>query len=135
MTRMAILPQHDRDVGTMGYERDRRSSRIFIRKRIVVSGKNKTGRRFRETCETIVINAHGCLLYTEQPLVLDTLLSLTNPFTQEEQEARIVFLGNDSERGRRVGIEFLTPAPHFWGIEFAQPDWPAYAAQSTVPQN
>jgi len=22
-----------------------------------------------------------------------------------------------------VGIEFLTPAPHFWGVEFAQPDW------------
>jgi len=43
---------------------------------------------------------------------------LVNPLTQEEQECRIVFLGGSGERGQRVGVEFLTPAPHFWGIDF-----------------
>ena len=32
-------------------------------------------------------------------------------------------IGEDSGSGQRVGIEFLTPAPHFWGMEFSQPDW------------
>ena len=106
-----------------GYVRDRRSSRVFLRVRVVVSGKNQDRRRFREACETIVINAHGGLLYLNQPLEDGTLLTLTNPFTQEEQECRVVYLGGDSEKGQRVGVEFLTPAPHFWGVEFAQPDW------------
>src|SRR5262245_32814307 len=109
----------------MSYERNRRSTRIFIRKRIVVSGKNRNGRRFREACETVVINAHGALTYTEQPLIVGDMLFLYNPFTQEEQESLVVFLGDNSDKGWRVGLEFLTPAPHFWGVEFAQPDWPA----------
>ena len=101
----------------------RRSSRVFLRLRVVASGKNQERRRFREACETIVINAHGGLLYLSQPLEEGLLVVLTNPFTQEEQECRIVYLGSDSEKGQRVGVEFLTPAPHFWGVEFAQPDW------------
>jgi hypothetical protein len=121
-------------MGSPGYERDRRSSRIFMRIRVVVSGKNKIGKRFRETCETIVINAHGALLYTSQTVEMGKLLVVTNPFTQEEQESRVVYLGDetDSDKGMRIGIEFLTPAPHFWGVEFAQPDWPASTSQSTT---
>jgi len=98
-----------------------------MRVRVVVSGKNRLSRRFREACQTIVINAHGALLYTAQEVEEGALLVLTNPFTQEEQEARVVYLGEDSgsDKGRRIGIEFVTPAPHFWGVEFTQPDWPA----------
>jgi hypothetical protein len=103
----------------------RRSTRVFMRVRVVVAGKNSDNRRFREACETIVINAHGGLMYLNQPLVLNAILVLTNPFTQEEQESRIVFLGDANEKGQRVGVEFLTPAPHFWGVDFVPADWPA----------
>jgi hypothetical protein len=106
----------------------RRSSRVFMRVRVVVAGKNADGRRFREACETIVINAHGGLLYLNQPIHNDAILVLTNPFTQEEQECRIVFLGDASEKGQRIGLEFLTPAPHFWGVDFVPTDWPAPVA-------
>ena len=53
----------------------------------------------------------------------DRCWCLTNPFTQDEQECRVVYLGDDSDKGRRIGVEFLTPAPRFWGVEFTQPDW------------
>ena len=102
-----------------------------MRLRVVVAGKNRNGRRFRETCETIVINAHGGLMYLAQEVADGAPLVVTNPFTQEEQECRVVYLGDDSEKGQRVGIEFLTPAPRFWGVEFTQPDW---SARPTVPQ-
>jgi len=103
------------------YDRERRSSRIFMRVRVVAAGKNEDGRRYREACETIVINAHGCLLCIPQPLEMDALLTLTNPFTQhEEQECRVVYLGEELDKGWRVGVDFLTPAPHFWGVEFPQ---------------
>ena len=107
------------------YERERRSSRVFTRIRVMLAGKNQHGRRFRQATETIVINAHGGLLCVDQDLEMGALLVLTNPYTQEEQECRVVYLGDDSEKGRRVGLEFVTPAPRFWGVEFAQPEWAA----------
>jgi hypothetical protein len=45
---------------------------------------------------------------------------LTHPETLEEQECRVVFLGAMNDRGQRVGVEFLTPAPRFWGLEFSE---------------
>ncbi len=105
-----------------------------MRVRVMLAGKNQQGRRFREATETIVINAHGGLLYLDQDLEMGSMLILTNPFTQDELECRVVYLGDDSDKGNRVGIEFLTPAPHFWGVEFAQPDW-APAHSSSLHQN
>ena len=107
----------------VAYDRERRSSRVFMRVRVLLAGKNQQGRRFRHACETIVINAHGALLYFDQDLEVGSVLVLSNPFTQEDQECRVVYLGEDSDKGRRVGIEFLTPSPHFWGVEFTNPDW------------
>jgi len=112
------------------YARDRRSSRVFMRVRVVLAGKSRNGRRFRKACETIVINAHGGLLYASEELEKGALLVLTNPFTQEEQECRVVYVGEDTGKGQRIGLEFVTPAPHFWGIEFTQPDW---IAQTPAP--
>jgi hypothetical protein len=110
-------------MATPSVSSERRSTRIFLRVRVVVAGKNSDGRRFREACETIVINAHGGLLYLNQPLAMDAMVVLTNPFTQEEQECRIVFLGDDAVKGQRIGLEFLSPAPRFWGVELAPGDW------------
>jgi hypothetical protein len=119
------LPQHSRNMPDHDFDKVRRSTRVFMRVRVVVAGKNSDNRRFREACETIVINAHGGLMYLNQPLAMNAILVLTNPFTQEEQESRIVFLGEATDKGQRVGIEFLTPAPHFWGVDFVPTDWPA----------
>ncbi len=115
------------------YAIPRRSSRVFMRIVVEVTGKNLDGRKFRENSETIVVNAHGGLLYLTQPVENSAMLVLTNPFTQEEQECRVVFLGDAGEKGQRVGVEFLSPAPRFWGVEFAPPDWPARPSD-TSPQ-
>jgi hypothetical protein len=122
------VPQHRLTMPENDYDKARRSTRVFMRVRVVVAGKNSDNRRFREACETIVINAHGGLMYLNQPLAMDAMLVLTNPFTQEEQESRVVFLGEATDKGQRVGVEFLTPAPHFWGVDFVPTDWPAPSA-------
>jgi hypothetical protein len=97
----------------------RRSARIFHRMRVQAQGKDHSRRKFKETCETVVVNAHGALLVLKHEVDNGEILIITNPETQEEQECRVVFLGDVSSKGVRVGIEFLTPAPHFWGLEFA----------------
>lgn len=104
-------------------ENKRRSSRVFIKLPAFVTGKNTDRRSFRETTETIVVNAHGALFYLQAPLAMGSIVLVTNPATLEEQESRVVFIGSPSERGQRIGVEFLTPAPRFWGVEFPPPDW------------
>lgn len=101
----------------------RRSSRVFTRIPIRAQGRANDGRKFRENSHTIVINAHGGLIYLQHELEIGADLVLVNPSTEEEQECRVVYLGDTSEKGTRIGIEFLSPSPHFWGVEFAQQDW------------
>ncbi len=106
---------------------ERRSSRVFTRIPVQAKGKNVLGQKFRSKSQTIVINAHGGLLYLNEELKLGADIILINPATEEEQECRIVYLGDTSEKGTRVGVEFLCPSPHFWGVEFAQQDWTSHS--------
>ena len=108
-----------------GTSQQRRSSRVFTRIPVRATGKSIMGRKFRENSQTIVINAHGGLLYLQEELALGADLVLINPVTEEEQECRVVYLGDTSEKGTRVGVEFLSPSPHFWGVDFAPQDWPS----------
>ncbi|HYL87098.1 MAG TPA: hypothetical protein VE263_22945 [Candidatus Angelobacter sp.] len=96
----------------------RRSGRVFHRIRVQAQGRSHNRKKFKETCETVVVNAHGGLLVMKNEVDNGEMLMLTNPATQEEQECRVVYLGDLAEKGQRVGIEFLTPAPRFWGVEF-----------------
>jgi hypothetical protein len=112
--------------------KERRSSRVFSRIPVRAAGKDVEGRKFRENSQTIVINAHGALLYLQPTLEIGADLTLINPVTEEEQECRIVYLGDTSDKGTRVGVEFLCPCPHFWGVEFAPEDWPARSSSPRI---
>ncbi|MGD0404363.1 MAG: hypothetical protein ABSB66_14330 [Candidatus Acidiferrales bacterium] len=112
--------------------KQRRSSRVFTRIPVRASGKSIHGRKFRENSQTIVINAHGGLLYLQEEIALGADLVLINPVTEEEQECRVVYIGDTSEKGMRVGVEFLSPSPHFWGVDFAPQDWPTGPASHPV---
>ena len=111
--------------------KERRSSRVFTRIPIRAAGKDSDGRKFKENSQTIVVNAHGGLLYLQQGIEIGADLMLINPATEEEQECRVVYLGDTSEKGTRVGVEFLSPSPHFWGVEFTPQDWPS--SRTPVP--
>lgn len=97
----------------------RRSGRVFHRIRVQAEGRTHDRKKFKETCETVVVNAHGGLLLLKHEVSNGEMLVLTNPETQEEQECRVVYLGEPVAKGQRVGVEFLTPAPRFWGVEFS----------------
>lgn len=117
---MTLSSEHEAPQG----DDKRRSSRVFTRISVRAAGRNNQGRKFRENSQTIVVNAHGGLLYLSHTVELGADVLLINPATEEEQECRVVYLGDTSEKGQRVGIEFLSPAPHFWGVEFAPGEAP-----------
>ena len=104
---------------TAEFTAPRRSARVFRKMKIQAQGRGHNGKKFREVCETLVVSAHGGLLMLKHEVDNDAVLVITNPETQEEMECRIVYLGDLCDQGQRVGIEFLTPAPHFWGLEFS----------------
>ena len=83
-------------------------------------GRGHNGKKFKETCETVVVNGHGGLLMLKHEIDNGEMLVLTNPDTHEELECRVVYQGEAGNRGQRVGIEFLTPSPRFWGLEFVE---------------
>lgn len=104
---------------------ERRSLRLWMSIPVRASSKNADGKNFSEDTETIVINAHGGLLFLHQPVKIRVDMLLTNLATKEEQACRVVTLRDSSDKGMRVGIEFLLPNPRFWGVEFPPDDWPA----------
>lgn len=101
---------------TVASKSPRRSTRAFLKMKLKAQGRAHDGRKFRETCETVVVNAHGALILLKHEINNGEMLVLTHPETQEEQECRVVYLGEPADR-QRVGIEFLTPAPRFWGLD------------------
>jgi hypothetical protein len=86
--------------------------------RVQAQGRAHNRKKFREMCETVVVSGHGGLLLLKHEVDDSEMLVITNPETQEEQECRVVYLGDPGDKGQRVGIEFLTPAPRFWGVDF-----------------
>lgn len=106
----------------------RRSGRAFHKMRLKAQGRAHNGKKFKELCETVVVNAHGGLLLLKHEIDNGEMLVLTNPETLEEQECRVVYQGEPCERGQRIGVEFLTPAPHFWGLEFGELSTPGGGA-------
>src|SRR6266403_3615399 len=101
---------------TVASKSPRRSGRAFLKMKLQAQGRAHNGRKFRETCETVVVNAHGALILLRHEIDDGEMLVLTHPETQEEQECRVVYLGEPADR-QRVGVEFLTPAPRFWGLD------------------
>ena len=87
--------------------------------RVQAQGRGHNRKKFRETCETVVVSGHGGLLLLKHEVDDGEMLVITNPETQEELECRVVYLGDLGDKGQRVGVEFLTPAPRFWGVEFS----------------
>jgi hypothetical protein len=103
-------------MNTVASKSPRRSGRAFLKMKLQAHGRGHDGRKFRETCETVVVNAHGALILLKHEIDDGEMLVLTHPETMEEQECRVVYLGEPAER-QRVGVEFLTPAPRFWGLD------------------
>ena len=87
------------------------------------SGKNSDGRKFHENTQTIVINAHGGLLYLQAPIALAAQLVLINPVTEEEQECRVVYLAIYPTREPASESSFFAE-PAFLGRRFHPAGWP-----------
>ncbi|HVH86114.1 MAG TPA: PilZ domain-containing protein [Terriglobales bacterium] len=93
----------------------RRSTRVPIRVRIEVqaTGLSCDG-------ETIVVNMHGALVKTSDPLELGARISVHVQLTGKSADARVVFASR--ERPLEFGVGLDRPQ-NIWGISLPPADW------------
>jgi len=99
----------------------RRSKRVKIRIAVVVRSQEK--RALSENTHTLLVNAHGALLLLGIPVSVNKFVVLENPATGQEILCRVTHVGTEFMGKAQVGIEFIKPAPEFWGISPRPDDW------------
>jgi len=81
---------------------------------LLIYGSDADKQPFHEEAETIDAHENGCSLSLETVVARGQRLFLTNMRNQAEQECRVIHVGKRVHGKARVGIEFVTPTPHFW---------------------
>jgi len=101
----------------------RRSQRVRAQLPVVVQGKLTDESPFVDPTRAIVLSAHGCLITLSASVRLGEMLILRNVANREEQDCRVVYLGEKQGGRTEVGLRFKTAAPQFWDLEHPPPDW------------
>jgi hypothetical protein len=96
----------------------RRSDRIELELRIMVSGTDAQGQDFMEETYTTIVGRHGAKIVFGRSLVPDQELVIRCEGSGRETDAWVVgYVGQDAE-GKYYSIKFLDPVVDVWGIEF-----------------
>jgi c-di-GMP-binding flagellar brake protein YcgR len=101
----------------------RRSQRVSAQLPVVVEGKSTDDNPFAFPTRALVLSAHGCLITLATSVRLGQKLILRNVINREEQDCRVVYLGEKQGSRTEVGLRFRTAAPQYWGLEHPPPDW------------
>jgi len=96
-------------------EERRRAQRVLLKMPVIVHLANnpKPLEGFTHT-----VSASGAMLILREGLAQGTKFILENAKTQEKVEVNVVRPPQMNQEGSLVPVEFLAPAPQFWGIFF-----------------
>jgi hypothetical protein len=121
--------------GAVNQSDKRRSMRVVIEIPVGVFGQNLDGKIFEEQTSTATVNAHGARIFLEAVIDPQKPVLLTNTKTRMEVQCRIAYR-KEIKTGRfEIGLEFTSPLPRFWGINFPPEDWdPSERKKPTSPQ-
>jgi PilZ domain len=100
----------------------RRSQRVLLRVPVSVEFAGPDKQPIVEATHTLVVSAHGGLLYFKAKVSIGRLVTVKNPDSKEEQACRVVYVNTQLDKSE-VGIEFMKPAPTFWRVAFPPSDW------------
>ena len=90
-------------------------SEVHAQLPVVVQGKLTDETPFLDPTRAIVVSAHGCLITLSASVRLGEMLILRNVANREEQDCRVVYLGE--KQGGRTEVGFRFAAPQFWRLE------------------
>jgi PilZ domain len=101
----------------------RRSQRVLVGVPVYVVLGRPNQKPISEQTNTLAVSPHGALVLLEMKLVAGDPVTLVNPQTDEQQPARVIYLGPRQSEKQEVGIEFVKSSPLFWRIAFPPSDW------------
>lgn len=107
----------------------RRSQRVLLRIPIQVIARGPDNVHVSESTHTVVVSAHGALIYLDLPVTVGQVVVVENPETAEEQACRIAFRNKNADG--KTEVEFVQPAPHFWPVSFPPSDWAPHQLEIT----
>jgi hypothetical protein len=104
-----------------GSER-RRGQRVLLRVRASIHVALK-GQPETFSVATLSVNPHGAMVLMDCSLAPDTRLVLEHAATKERVACKVVRSSQKMPEGFHVPLEFDSPAPDFWKIDFPSPNW------------
>jgi hypothetical protein len=100
----------------------RRSTRLSLQIPVVITCLDPS-LDFREECNTVVVNAHGCGVILHERLKNETPVTVKLVSNGRSKKGRIVLaIPVVEDISWLVGLDFDNPE-NFWGIETPPPDW------------
>jgi hypothetical protein len=107
-----------REAGTMLARNRRRSERLRLSIPVFVYGWAASNRPFTDITNTLSVNIHGGLVAVPATVLPGQTVLLSNMYTNEEKQCRVVRVGPERDGKREVGFEFLHPEGWFWWVDF-----------------
>jgi len=101
----------------------RRSERVLLQLRVIVTAEIEPARPVRFDAFTLVVNAHGGLLEMSIKARKGQKLLLANPAAGLAESATVVSVKGARDGSYAVAFEFDKASPHFWPITFPPRDW------------
>jgi hypothetical protein len=105
--------------------RKRGSERIELNVPVVLHKPSREGSLFSERTQTLVVNAHGALLFLAEKVAPKQTLFMQNSKSGEQRECRVVYVEKQLSGPTKVAVEFTKPAPSFWRMAYPPADWTA----------
>jgi len=100
----------------------RRTQRVLLRVRasihVALQGETATF-----NVATLSVNPHGAVVVLNQSLPLDTCLVLEHGGTKERINCKVARPARQVAEGFHIPLEFDSPAPDFWRIDFPPSNW------------
>jgi hypothetical protein len=110
--------------GLMPGEERRRSQRVIIRIPLTLVVP-ENGQTLKISAHTVAVNIHGAMVLCPRPLDGDTNLDVVNGRTDEKISSRVTRAARESAEGFLIPVEFTSPSPNFWQINFPPSNWKA----------
>jgi hypothetical protein len=96
-------------------EERRRAQRVLLRMAVLLHIPNQPE---PVKAETHTVSQTGAMILVREGYPVGTKIMLEHPPTKNRVEVRIVRAAQLSQGGSLQPVEFLTPAPNFWGVFF-----------------
>ncbi len=131
---MAHHPFAENSASAKSYAHRRRSTRVNVAVPIILSGRDASGRAFRDETYTAIVSLHGALVQTSRQLLVGMQVTIESPRAGITEKAICVHVDEPAagEAVHTVGVQLVRPG-NIWGLENPPADWqvaPATPRQS-----